>query len=127
MIITLRNSKLLCILWGILALYLLNISVDTIDEHPSHIPEDLSINDQESIVEIIVEKVLGYENAIAEHDDNDSNERSKKNTLKIDLITKQFFQEDANLIQPRSKSLFLNPSFKLSLGYSKIDTPPPLL
>ena len=49
-----------------MGIYLLNISVDTKDPHPEYIPEDLSINDQESIVEIVVEKILGFENAIQE-------------------------------------------------------------
>ncbi|PHR48157.1 MAG: hypothetical protein COA32_05445 [Fluviicola sp.] len=110
-----------------MGLYLLNISVDTIDENPSYIPEDLSINDQESIIEIIVEKVLGYENAIAEHDDNDTNERSKKSSIKIDLITNPFIEEKEQFICPNSKALFPNPYLKLSLGYIKIDTPPPLI
>lgn len=70
-----------------MGIYLLNISVDIADPNPEYIPEDLSINDQESIVEIIVEQVLGYEDAIKEYDDNDSEDHNRKTNLKIELIT----------------------------------------
>ena len=69
-----------------MGLLLLNISVDTADPNPNHIPEDLSFNDQESIIEILFEKVLGYKEAFKEYDDNDSQEHNKKTTIKIELI-----------------------------------------
>jgi hypothetical protein len=45
---------------GIIGLYLFNISVETEDHHPERIPKDLSINDQEGIIEIVFEKVLDF-------------------------------------------------------------------
>ena len=63
-----------------MGVYLLNISVDAADPHPEHIPEDLTFNDQESIIEFLLEKVLGYEEMIAEYDDRDSEDSSKKNS-----------------------------------------------
>ncbi len=80
-----RNSVFTKILWGIMGLYLLNISVDTADPYPEHIPEDLSINDQESIVEIIVEQVLGYEDAFKEYDDPDKEDHNTKTNVKFDF------------------------------------------
>jgi len=82
-----RNSVLTKILWALIGLHLLNISVDTADPNPEHIPEDLSINDQESIIEIVLEKVLGYEDAIKEYDDHDTEDHNKKTNVKIDLAT----------------------------------------
>ncbi|MEO6304327.1 MAG: hypothetical protein ABIP51_14270 [Bacteroidia bacterium] len=41
------------------------------DANPDSIPEDLTINDQESVVEIVLEQVLDIDNAIAEHDEAD--------------------------------------------------------
>ncbi|MFD1551039.1 hypothetical protein DNU06_04440 [Putridiphycobacter roseus] len=90
MITALRNSLLINILWGVMALYLLNISVDTADLNPQSVPEDLSINDQESIVEIILEKILGYENAIEEYDDNDKEGQHKNSNVKLDFIARSF-------------------------------------
>ena len=69
-----------------MGLYLLNISVDPSDPNPQHIPEDLSFNDQESIVEIIVEYVLGYEDAIKEYDDRDTEDHNAKKNIRIDVL-----------------------------------------
>ena len=41
------------------------------DAQPDYVAEDLTINDQESFVELVLEKVLGIENAVAEHDETD--------------------------------------------------------
>lgn len=65
-----------------MALYLLNCSVDAPDV--SH-RENLKINEQESIVELVIEKGLGFDNAIAEYDDSDSeNETSLKKSFSVD-------------------------------------------
>src|SRR5690606_12372145 len=80
-----KNSVCIKVFWGLMGLYLLNISVDPADPNPDHISEDLSFNDQESIVEIIVEKIMGFENAFEEYDDHDSEDHNKKNNVKIDL------------------------------------------
>lgn len=55
-----------------MAFHVLNCSVDTPDFLPENVAEDLSYNDIESVIELVVEQVLGYENAIAEYDDNDT-------------------------------------------------------
>ena len=57
-----------------MALHIFNISVDTPDAQPESVPEDLSINDMESVVEIVLEKGLGIDNAIAEHDEPDESD-----------------------------------------------------
>jgi hypothetical protein len=53
----------------LLAVHIFNMSIDTPDGQPYYMPEDLSINDQESVVELVLEKGLGMENAVAEHDE----------------------------------------------------------
>ena len=58
--------------WFLTALNILNLSVDAPDPQPYHIPEDLRYNDMESIVEIVLEQVLGIEDAVPEHDDDDA-------------------------------------------------------
>ncbi|MEX1191599.1 MAG: hypothetical protein WEA99_06460, partial [Brumimicrobium sp.] len=59
-----------------LALYLFNISVDIPDKKSETFTEDLTYNDQESIVEFFVEKVLGFKNFFKEYDDVDNSEES---------------------------------------------------
>jgi len=55
-----------------MAVYIFNFSVDAPDAQPDYVSEDLSYNDMESVVEILLEQVLGFENAIAEHDEKDT-------------------------------------------------------
>lgn len=126
MISRIRNSIFTKILWGLMALYLLNISVDTADPNPEHIPEDLSLNDQESIVEIVVEKVLGFENAIKEYDDHDNENHSKQKTTKIDLLVHVTKTDKLthNLIDV-IKELYPDHVARLTIGFNEIDSPPP--
>jgi hypothetical protein len=72
-----KINQILCLF---LAVYLLNISVDAPDVL-SNQAENLAFNDQESLIEIVVEKILNYENSIKELDDNDTEQHSsfKKN------------------------------------------------
>jgi hypothetical protein len=58
---------------------LLNVSVDPPDFAAIDRPEDLSYNDLESIVEIVIEEALGYEDALPEYDDNDSDQDGRAN------------------------------------------------
>ena len=109
-----------------MGLYLLNISVDTADPNPEHIPEDLSFNDQESIVEIIVEKVLGFEDAIKEYDDHDTEDHNKEKNVKIDLlvhINKSNNYAYNDLIA--TKKRYPNYEARWPSGFIEIDSPPP--
>jgi len=72
----LREHIAFKILWLAMALLIFNCSVDTPDPQSENVPEDLSYNDMESVVEIVLEEVLDIENAIAEHDDTDTGEGS---------------------------------------------------
>ena len=126
MISQIRNSVFTKILWGLMGLYLLNISVDTADPNPEHIPEDISINDQESIIEIVVEKILGYENAIEEYDDNDTEEHNKNTNVKIDLTNHYTTEIDLH----KESRITIRQNFPdlntfLANGFQKLDIPPP--
>lgn len=121
-----RNSVITNVLWGMIGLFMLNISVDAADPNPEHIPEDLSINDQESIIEIIVEKVLGYEDAFKEYDDRDTEDQNKKTNVKIDLINRYTTHciVEFSLIETK-KQTFLDYNAFLTNGFQKSDIPPP--
>lgn len=123
-----RNSVFTKFLWGLMGLYLLNISVDAADPNPEYIPEDLSYNDQESIVEIVVEKVLGYEDAFKEYDDNDSEDHNhnRKTNLKIELIVQDIVDSSIKqLLIETSKQTFTDYNTFLTKGFQKLDIPPP--
>ncbi|WP_375324517.1 hypothetical protein [Flagellimonas sp. GZD32] len=121
-----RNHTLTKLFWALLGLYLLNSSVDTPDAYPDYIPEDLSYNDQESILEFVVEKMLGYEEAFEEHDEPDSEEHNKKNNGKINFFVDAHDESNSpnfNLLSKR-KSFDYASAF-LANGFLNIDTPPP--
>lgn len=109
-----------------MGLYLLNISVDTADPNPEYIPEDLSFNDQESIIEIVVEHVLGYEDAIKEYDDHDTEDHNKKSSVKIDLTSQSFVVNTLNQspIETTGRK-FPDYTTYLKTGFQKLDIPPP--
>lgn len=122
----LRNSVFAKILWGIMGLYLLNISVDTADHNPRHIPEDLTFNDQESIIEIVVEKILGFEDAIVEYDDHDPEDHNNKTNVKLDQVV----QQTGDSVKKRSSAELRSQKFPdystcLTNGFQKLDIPPP--
>ena len=74
-----------------MGLHLLNCSVDMPDRYVNSIPENLTVNKQETITEIIIEKLLGFENAIAEIEDNDAQQQA---TLKKTAQTDHFILPD---------------------------------
>lgn len=57
-------------------MYLFNYSIDSRDAHLDHVDEDLSYNDVESIIEFTLEYVLGIEDAMKEHDEQDDDNGS---------------------------------------------------
>ena len=84
MIHRIRHSDVPQLFWGLMAALLLNLSVDAPDFLPRHVAEDLAHNEQESIAEWVVEKLLGYEQAFPEYDDDDQDERSSDLTVKLE-------------------------------------------
>ena len=109
-----------------MGIYLLNISVDTADTTPEYLPEDLSINDQESLIEILVEQVLGFENTFCEYDEPDTEDYTKKKNPNIDLIV-LFSIEPNSSKEPAYISNQRYPIYKacLTKGYSQLTSPPP--
>lgn len=109
-----------------MGLYMLNISVDTADPNPEHIPEDLTFNDQESIIEIIVEQVLGFENAIQEYDDHDTEDHNKKKDVKVDYLVFTAKTNNTTTLQLlKTHNRYPNYSARLTQGFKEIDSPPP--
>lgn len=110
-----------------MGIFLLNISVDPADPNHHLIPEDLSFNDQESIVEIIVEQVLGYENAIKEYDDPDTEDQKKKKNIKLEWLFRKNvaseFTTDFSFI--RKQKFYTIHGTRFDNRFKEIDSPPP--
>lgn len=110
-----------------MSLYLLNISVDAADPAPEHIPEDLSFNEQESIIELVVEKLLGFENAIEEYDDYDSEDYIKKKNFNSDWLS-EVSSSRQKTIHIYISRVYPNTWHELPLanGFYEINSPPPI-
>ncbi|GIZ08675.1 hypothetical protein [Flavobacterium sp. UMI-01] len=109
-----------------MGIILLNLSVDTSDPYTQCIPENFSYNDQESIIEIVIEKVLGYENAIVEYEDNDTQDQTKKSNFKLELIIPLTTKNSPcnSIIDSRNTAISYR-QLALKEGIISLDTPPP--
>lgn len=109
-----------------MGIYLLNLSVDMADPDSPHVSEDLTINDQESIIELVVETFLGYEDAFQEFDDPDAEEQTQKSQGKIDLINNSFRDYLTQTSQePSGKQKFRDYEEFLLQEFLILFTPPP--
>jgi hypothetical protein len=111
-----------------LTLLIFNLSIDVKDQGDINMKEDLTINDQESIVELVLEKWFGFENAIAEHDEHDEQDGGSIDCQKIVLINLSYKQ---NISHKLIITIFdKNPLILFKENYVKaysleIDSPPP--
>lgn len=105
---------------------MVNISVDSKDPLSNYFHEDLSINDQESILEILIEKVLGFEYAFEENEDHDSDNHqvSLEKSSAIGFLCANFnaffFCKDEE-----KQKHFPNYLLNIKDGFSRNITPPP--
>lgn len=127
----LRNSLFLRIIWFSMALHIFNLSIDSPDQLPDTVPEDLRVNDIESFAELIVEHVLGFENAISEHDETDHEGGLSFTSDKIFIYHKPsssiYFLPKPNFVELMVKMSFANEWIISQFSPSIISPPPRLL
>lgn len=120
---TFKNSIFIKYIWGFMSLYILNCCIDVPGAANTH--EDLTINKQESLLELIIEKLLGFDNAIAEYDDTDTDSNSVK---KISL---DFFMSQPCAVSKKQNHIFIkreNLTAKeqdIQTPFFEITSPPP--
>ena len=111
-----------------MALLLLNCSVDTTGLFADAIEKtQIAVNDQESIIEIVVEQFLGFDNLIPENFDDDMDQKaSLKKAKVIDIFVLPNFSLANDFIASEIKKI------EISTGYNqwdkfhfKIPSPPP--
>jgi len=120
-----RKNILFKIFSFFFSLHMLNISVDSPDVNPDWVSEDLSVNDMESISEIICEQILHIDNAFPEFDDHDNNDGGAPIITHLDLF---FYNQPVIAIMPftYTHSHYAKQTKDL-LGQftSQVPTPPP--
>jgi hypothetical protein len=110
-----------------MAFYLLNISVDTPYLFQNKQPANLTFNDQESIIEVLFEKVLGFENAIPENDDADTEQKKAlKKGYSIDKFVVHFWELKTKIsFTNLRKNVIFQDQTAFKKPYLEIHSPPP--
>ena len=81
-----RKNTLQRLLALVLAIYLFNFSIDPGDVGPIYKAEDLSVNDIESVAELLTEEVLGIEDLMKEIDEADATDKTLKPSVTFFLF-----------------------------------------
>jgi hypothetical protein len=108
-----------------MALHIFNISVDMPDANPDSEPEDLTINDQETIVELVLEKCIGIENAIEEHDEPGDESQSFEINKEFQLFSIAFTKVNFNRPYIELNKQIPEKIIDLPTVISEIVPPPP--
>lgn len=123
----LRASKYFRFFWLALALHILNISIDAPDRYAESFPEDLTLNDIESISELVLENFLLIDNAIAEHDEHDNADGLSFEISKILLFAQAFpcFKTTEMLFSEENVNLPLYENWMMNQFHPDQVAPPP--
>lgn len=129
MISQIKNNLFTKFLWGFIGLLMLNISIDSTNFHSKTTEIDTKksfFNKQESIIELIVELILDYENAIKEYDNDDLENLNKKPSSIFNLIHHKSNYENSLLTHHLAQKKIFDsfPPF-VSNKFIELDTPPP--
>lgn len=113
--------------WFILGLHMFNCSINISDNVEVLSDEDLAFNDQESVVEFIIEILLGNTDAFDEYNDIDSEEQSLKKHSNFQLHLNSFFSSAHFLVSDFAFSSDSAFSYNRLIheGVSFLNNPPP--
>jgi hypothetical protein len=120
-----RISHASRVLAFIMAIYLLNFSVDSRDAHPDSVAEDLSVNDIESFYEFLAEGMLGVKNAVEEHDERDQDDAGSfefKKFFFTPFVSRVQFIASSHISISQSPIDYCEP---LEIRAIEISSPPP--
>ena len=109
----------------VLAVHFLNISMDSKDSDPDSIPEDLSVNDIESISEFIAELVLGWQDAFSEHEEADNEGSGSPDYYKYYFSNQLFVTSGASWMDASGTKFLLKNSVRFDSLSRDITAPPP--
>lgn len=124
----LRKHIIFRYFWVFMALHVLNCSVDAPDALPDCVPENLSFNDIESISELVLEQILGFENAVEEHEEPDAADGLSFEIAKIVLYyqSSHIFSLSQNTNHPTlGLSVCHYKDIYMTMFHPEIVSPPP--
>jgi hypothetical protein len=124
-----RQYNILKTIWIVMALHILNFSIDAPDVLNENITEDLSYNEIESFAEWIAEDILNIKNAFSESDEQGDEESGFIKKYVEITFYKVIFQDEAkplllNYIKNKKTQILYKESFCNTIFIS-IFSPPP--
>jgi len=125
---SIREHIALRFIWALMAIHILNCSIDAPDSFSDEVTEDLTLNDIESISELVLENILGLDNLIKEHDEQDNINGYSLELHKLLLFFHTTYQYFSNNLIYHSPQTSAKSSYKdkyFSLFHPEIVSPPP--
>lgn len=110
-----------------MALHLLNISVNTSDFTLNESVQDFRIEDEETLIEFIIENILGFEEAVNDSTVPESQQKTaKKSDFKSCFLKGSMQMDKIQVLALRSLTNLLNDlNQRTQKSLVSIDTPPP--
>lgn len=123
---TIRHSGILKFFWISLTFLIFNYSIDVPDFYGDDIAEDLSFNDIESVSELFLEVVLGIENAVPEHDEDDQDDKSGfSKKIDIPILQSILIEEKSHVTVIQTENDFSHFQFLFENAYLSGQIKPP--
>lgn len=108
-----------------MALLLFNSSIDPPAQSMRETAEELALNEQETIVELILEKMLDIDDAFSEHSDGDEDEHSGKLPTNGEWFLSTFQVDYSVYYDGRESQCLTAYEDQLPVGAKRRATPPP--
>ncbi len=109
-----------------MGVYLLNICAAPPPLQLDRVQSQAIINEQESIIEILVEKVLGFEDAIEDYNSTERENQLKKPNHKLEnFVQKENFTLPPVTFFNITQKLFSYKAPAVSSGFFQLEPPPP--
>jgi hypothetical protein len=118
----LRKKLLMTVVCVIVSVQLFNLSFDPAD--PTYGKEDLSINEIESCLELILEIILGHDDAVMESDESDEAPDRPGSTITLFTIPNSALLNESQSIKIKSCLPISNSAYLQSRSVP-ITSPPP--
>ena len=125
MLLKIQKYRLTQYFWLLIAFHFINLSIDI--EYDNRSFSTIGLNEQESIVELLLEKVIGFDDIIPENDHDDDMDDFKPNKVQLSYQELPILNIDLNFTKVKNIKKHFNrlDCNKIPDPDYKINTPPP--
>ena len=124
MLSNLKNSSFSKSIWIFMTLYFINLSIDV--QYDNRWFKSSTLDENETLIELLIEDVLDYEDAVADQNNLDTDEIKIKKSIFLIFISQTANLSLKTTIHSKGNSIvFSNLFLFLKSLADKIHTPPP--